>query len=114
MVVVAILGLLTAMVVANLGDTVDDARAQRIDTDLTSIASVVKIYHMDNGALPSMEQLLTPDDDDSTYMDDPAVDPWNEPYSIAPGDSKRTFFVVCAGPDKVVDTEDDIKKRARW
>lgn len=114
MVVIAIIGLLTTMVIANLGDNVDDARTQRVNTDLTSIASAVKLYHMKKGELPSMAALMTPDNEDRTYMDDPSLDPWDEPYSIHPGDSKRTFLVVCAGPDKVVNTEDDIKKKARW
>ena len=114
MIVITIIGLLTTMVVVNLGDNVADARTQRVNTDLSSIASAAKLYHMKMGQLPTMEALMTPDDEDRTYVDDPSLDPWNEPYSIAPGDSKRTFFVICAGPDKVVNTEDDIKKKARW
>ncbi|MFT4512878.1 MAG: general secretion pathway protein G [Planctomycetota bacterium] len=113
MVVVAILGLLATLVVMNVGPAMDDAREERIQTDLGTIAAATKLYHLQKGELPSMEALLTPDEQDRTFIDDPSLDPWKEPYHILPGDSKRTFFVVCAGRDKTFDTEDDVRKKAR-
>lgn len=113
MVVVAILGLLATLVVINIGPAMDDARDQRIQTDLTTIADATKLYHLQKGVLPSMEALMTPDEQDRTYINDPSLDPWKAPYHILPGDSKRTFFVVCAGKDKTLDTEDDVSKKAR-
>ena len=114
MVVVAILGLLAALVVKNLGPTMDEAREKVIRTDLNTIAEATKLYHMKMGELPSMEALQTPDEQDRTFIDDPSLDPWDAPYHILPGDSLRTFFVVCAGRDKTLDTEDDVSKKARF
>lgn len=113
MVVVAIMGLLATLVVMNVGPAMDDAREEIIQTDLSTIAAATKRYHLKMGQLPSMEERMTPDDRDATYIDDPSLDPWDAPYHILPGDSKRTFFVVCTGRDKTLDTEDDLSKKAR-
>ncbi|MCK5942128.1 MAG: type II secretion system protein GspG [Planctomycetes bacterium] len=113
MVVILILGLVATMVATNVFPISEDAHVQRAKTDLKVIANAAKYYYQQQGRLPSMEDLTTPDEDDVTWFDDPTCDPWEQDYVLRDGDSKRSFFVVSAGPDRTLDTDDDIQLKAR-
>jgi hypothetical protein len=101
------------MVALNVFPIADQAHVDRARTDLKVIANAAKWYYNEQGRLPSMQDLTTPDEDDVTYFDDPTCDPWEQEYVLRDGDSKRSFFVVSSGPDKTLDTEDDIQLKAR-
>jgi len=113
MVVIVILGLIATMVTMNVFRVAEEAYVDRARNDLKVIASAAKLYYHEEGHLPSMADLTTPDEDDVTYFDDPTSDPWEQDYVVRAGDSKRSFFVVSSGPDKALDTDDDIQLKAR-
>lgn len=53
MIVVAIIGILAAVAVPSFIDATDEARAARIQADLSTIGSAVEIYYAKNGSYPS-------------------------------------------------------------
>lgn len=113
MVVIVILGLIATMVTMNVFGISEQAHVDRAKTDLKVIANAAKWYYHEEGRLPSMDDLTTPNEDDVTYFDDPTSDPWEQDYVLRDGDSKRSFFVVSSGPDKTLDTDDDLRLEAR-
>ncbi|HWI41477.1 MAG TPA: type II secretion system major pseudopilin GspG [Verrucomicrobiae bacterium] len=58
MVVIAILGLLGALVAPKLMGRSDDAKIQATKTQIQQIQSALKLYRLDNGVYPSTEQGL--------------------------------------------------------
>jgi general secretion pathway protein G len=98
MVVVVILSVLALVIVPRVIDRPDQARAVRARTDLTSIASAVKFYRLDNLRYPTTDQGLAalvsppsvaptaPNWADGGYMDRLPRDPWGQPYHyLSPG-----------------------------
>ncbi|GGY04279.1 type II secretion system major pseudopilin GspG [Paludibacterium paludis] len=58
MVVVVIMGVLAALIVPNLMDRPDQARATAARQDVGAIMQALKLYRLDNGQYPSSEQGL--------------------------------------------------------
>jgi general secretion pathway protein G len=58
LVVVAILGILAAIVVPRLMDRPDEARRVAAKADIASIVQALKLYRLDNGFYPSTDQGL--------------------------------------------------------
>jgi general secretion pathway protein G len=58
MVVIAILGILAALIVPKFVGFTDDARVSAARQDIASIMQALKIYRIDNGMYPSTEQGL--------------------------------------------------------
>jgi len=98
MVVVVILSVLALVIVPRVIDRPDQARAVRARTDITSIASAVKFYRLDNLRYPSTDQglaalvspptvaPLAPNWATGGYMDRMPRDPWGQPYHyLSPG-----------------------------
>lgn len=98
MVVVVILSVLALVIVPRVIDRPDQARAVRARTDITSIASAVKFYRLDNLRYPTTEQglaalisapvvaPLAPNWAQGGYMDRLPKDPWGRPYHyLSPG-----------------------------
>lgn len=52
--------------------------------------------------------------EDPILFNKPQVDPWGTTYKVGYRDSKqgvvRNYYVISAGPDKIMDTPDDIKE----
>lgn len=92
MVVIAILGILAALVVPRVMDRPDEARLVKAHTDLQAIGSALNLYRLDNGIYPSTEQGLSALVEQPTqppipriypnggYMRSIPEDPWGEPY----------------------------------
>ncbi|MGE4371152.1 MAG: type II secretion system major pseudopilin GspG [Burkholderiaceae bacterium] len=88
MVVVVIMGVLAALVVPNLIDRPDQARAIAARQDIGSIMQALKLYRLDYGRYPDTSQglqaLVTPSPTTSSaargYLDRLPVDPWGAPY----------------------------------
>ncbi len=96
MVVVVIMGILAALVVPNLLDRPDQARAVAARQDIGAIMQALKLYRLDNGRYPTSEQglqalALQPTagpvpNNWRAYMDRLPNDPWNTPYQyLNPG-----------------------------
>jgi general secretion pathway protein G len=109
--VVAILGMLAAVVVVNLVGKGDDARRETARMSIAGICSAVDLYEVNVGKFPaSLDGLVS--DDGSPNWKGPylkktvPVDPWGTPFAFSPGE--RTYEVRCAGPDKQMNSGDDL------
>ena len=58
MVVLVIIGVLAALVVPNVLDRADDARATAAKTDVNNLMQALKLYRLDNQRYPAAEQGL--------------------------------------------------------
>lgn len=58
MVVLVIIGVLAALIVPNVLDRADDARATAARTDITNLSQALKLYKLDNMRYPTAEQGL--------------------------------------------------------
>ncbi len=58
MVVLVIIGVLAALIVPNVLDRADDARATAARTDVTNVMQALKLYRLDNQRYPTAEQGL--------------------------------------------------------
>jgi general secretion pathway protein G len=95
MVVVVIMGVMAALIVPNLMDRPDQARAVAARQDIGALMQALKLYRLDNGRYPSSEQGLgvlsgTSIDGQPTgrrsYMDRLPDDPWGTAYQyLNPG-----------------------------
>jgi general secretion pathway protein G len=84
MVVVVILGVLTAIIVPKVMDRPDTARLVKANTDIRAIESALNLYKLDNFNYPSTDEgleALIP-----KYIGRLAKDPWGNPYLyLSPG-----------------------------
>lgn len=89
MVVVVIMGVLAALIVPNVMDRPDQARAIAARQDVGAIMQALKLYRLDHGRYPSSAQgldALVVGKDKKAYMDRLPGDPWNTPYQyLNPG-----------------------------
>jgi general secretion pathway protein G len=94
MVVVVIMGIMAALIVPNIMDRPDQARAVAARQDIGALMQALKLYRLDNGRYPSTEQglqALTGEPqagrrDAKSYMDRLPADPWGFPYQyLNPG-----------------------------
>jgi len=116
MLVVIIIGILSAMVVPRLAGRSEQARVQAAKTDInSSIPLALDLYEMDMGKYPeSLDYLKTrPADAESwrgPYLKKKPVDPWGKPYIYkAPGDKNPDGYDLSSlGPDGQAGTADDL------
>lgn len=96
MVVLAILGVLAALVVPNVLNRADDARITAARTDVAQLMQALKLYRLDNQRYPSTEQglkalVVKPTVEPlplnwKTYIEKLPTDPWGQPYQyLTPG-----------------------------
>lgn len=95
MVVVVILGILAAMVVPKVLDRPDQARATAAKQDVSGLMQALKLYRLDHGTYPSMNQGLNvlverPADAKNSnwrsYLERLPNDPWGRPsHYLNPG-----------------------------
>ena len=110
MVVVVILGVLSALIVPNIIGRPDEARVTAARADVQAIGNALELYRLDNGFYPSSDQGLdalvsepagfpeprkwSPDG----YLKKVPEDPWGEPYYLFSED--RTMDVYSFGADR--------------
>ncbi|MEK8024671.1 MAG: hypothetical protein RLY78_3823 [Pseudomonadota bacterium] len=90
MVVLVIIGVLAALIVPNVLDRTDDARATGARTDVNNLMQALKLYKLDNQRYPSNEQGLDALVKKPTvnpapanwrpYLEKLPTDPWGQPY----------------------------------
>jgi general secretion pathway protein G len=98
MVVVAILGILAALVVPKIMSRPDEARVTAARQDIATLGQALKLYRLDNKRYPTTEQGLqalvtkpmTPPIPDNWkgggYIEKLPLDPWSKPYQyLNPG-----------------------------
>ena len=109
MVVLAIIGVLAAMIVPNVLGRADDARVTAARTDVSNLMQALKLYKLDNQRYPSPEQGLQalvakPVSEPvpvnwKPYLDKLPNDPWGRPYQhMSPG-IKGEVDVLSFGAD---------------
>jgi general secretion pathway protein G len=109
MVVLVIIGVLAALVVPNVLDRADDARATAARTDVNNLMQALKLYRLDNQRYPSGEQglqaLVTKPaagpapSNWKPYLDKLPNDPWGRPYQYANPGVKGPIDVFSYGAD---------------
>ena len=109
MVVVVIMGVMAVLIVPNLMDRPDQARAVAARQDIGALMQALKLYRLDNGRYPDSEQgldALAGRSLDSqpnirrTYMDHLPNDPWGTPYQYLNPGVRGEIDVFSLGADR--------------
>jgi len=109
MVVVVIIGVLAALIVPNVLERADEARATAARTDINNLTQALKLYKLDNQRYPSAEQGLDALVKKPTvgmippnwkpYLDKLPNDPWGRPYQYLNPGVKGEIDVFSFGTD---------------
>jgi general secretion pathway protein G len=109
MVVLVIIGVLAALIVPNVLDRAEDARATAAKTDVNNLMQALKLYKLDNQRYPTTEQglqaLLTKPTTGPVppnwkpYVEKLPQDPWNHPYQYLNPGVKGEIDVMSFGAD---------------
>jgi len=112
MLVVAIMGMLAAVVAVGLTGKQKVARVNASRTSIAALGTGIKLYEMETGKLPdTLDNLLRSSGEQNwngPYIEGGTIQPdaWGTPFSYA----KRGegFEVRSAGPDRQLNSEDDL------
>ena len=109
MVVLVIIGVLAALIVPNVLNRADDARATAAKTDVNNLMQALKLYKLDNQRYPTPEQglqalLLKPTTGPipinwKSYVEKLPNDPWGRPYQYLNPGIKGEIDVMSFGAD---------------
>ncbi len=109
MVVLVIIGVLAALIVPNVLDRADDARATAAKTDIANLGQALKLYKLDNQRFPTAEQglqalLAKPSagpipSNWRPYVEKLPNDPWGRPYLYMNPGLKGEIDVLSFGAD---------------
>ncbi|MBI2381371.1 MAG: type II secretion system major pseudopilin GspG [Gammaproteobacteria bacterium] len=112
MVVVVIIGLLTAMIAPQILGEADKAKMVRVKADITALENALERYKLDNHVYPSTEQGLealaqrpsSPPEPrnykEGGYIQRLPKDPWDGVYQYAfPGENGRKYDIYSFGAD---------------
>ena len=109
MVVLAIIGVLAALIVPNVLSRADDARITAARTDVGNLMQALKLFKLDNQRFPSGEQGLNALKIKPTtepipgnwkpYLDKLPSDPWGRPYLYLNPGLKGEVDVLSFGAD---------------
>lgn len=111
MVVMVIIGILAALIVPNVMGRLDDAKVTAAQSDISGLASALKMYRLDNGRYPTSEQglqalVVKPDTDPvpknwktNGYLDKLPRDPWGNDYKYLQPGLHGEFDVFTQGAD---------------
>jgi general secretion pathway protein G len=109
MVVLAIIGVLSAMILPNVLGRADDARITAARTDVGNLMQALKLYKLDNHRFPSSEQglsalILKPSTEPvpanwKPYLNKLPNDPWGLPYQYLNPGIKGEVDVLSFGAD---------------
>jgi general secretion pathway protein G len=109
MVVLAIIGVLAALIVPNVLGRADDARITAARTDVGNLTQALKLYKLDNQRFPTPEQglqalVLRPTSAPvpanwKPYLDKLPNDPWGRPYQYMNPGIRSEVEVLSFGAD---------------
>ena len=109
MVVLAIIGILAALVVPNVLGRADDARVTAARTDVGNLTQALKLYKLDNQRFPTAEQglqalVVRPSAEPvpsnwKSYLDKLPAYPWGRPYQYLNPGLKGEIDVMSWGAD---------------
>ncbi len=126
MVVLAIMGLLAAIVAPNVMNALSQGKDKKVRADFTSLETALKMYKMDNGFYPTSEQGLealvskpssAPEPrtyPDEGYMPRLPKDPWQYDYVyLSPGEG-RPYEIFTLGADGLEGGEEEAADVSIW
>lgn len=125
MVVVIIIGVLTALIAPNIIGQSDKARITAAKADIHTIAMQLDLYKLDNFFYPSTDQGLqalvtkpsgTPEPKNwksDGYLPRLPMDPWLNPYTYVSPGAHGTYDLSSPGPDGQSGNEDDVNNWAK-
>lgn len=109
MVVLAIIGVLAALIVPNVLGRADDARITAARSDVGNLMQALKLYKLDNQRFPSPEQglralVVRPTTEPvpanwKPYLDKLPNDPWGRPYQFMNPGIRSEVEVLTFGAD---------------
>jgi general secretion pathway protein G len=116
--VIAILGVLAALIVPKFAGRTEQARIAAAQSDIATMGMQLDAYEVDNGAYPrgqnGLNDLITQPRDAQNwrgpYIKDLKADPWGNAYIYAyPGKNNASGYDLSSmGPDGKANTDDDI------
>ena len=120
MLVVIIIGALTAMVMPRLAGRTEQAKASAAQADISAnIATGLKLYELDNGRYPSTEDgglgalLNKPGNANNwngPYIEKKPIDPWGREYQYkSPGAHRSYDYDLSSFGHDGIESGDDIK-----
>jgi general secretion pathway protein G len=111
--VVVIIGVLTAVVAGNFTHKSDSARNSATRGSISAISTAIESYNMDVGHLPSSLDDLIANPGASTWDGpyikggkDKMLDAWGNPFAYKK--NKNGFEIISAGKDGQTGSDDDI------
>jgi general secretion pathway protein G len=109
MVVLVIIGVLAALIVPNVLDRAEDARATAAKTDVNNLMQALKLYKLDNQRYPTSEQglqalVVRPSAPPvptnwKPYVEKLPNDPWGRPYQYLNPGVRGEIDVMSLGAD---------------
>ena len=124
LVVVAILGILAAIIVPRLMDRPDEAKRVAAQADVRAISSALKIYRLDNGFYPSTDQGLAAlvvrpttnpvPNNWKQYLDRLPKDPWGGDYQYLNPGALCEIDVFSLGADRARGGEGNAADIGNW
>jgi general secretion pathway protein G len=124
LVVVAILGILAAIVVPRIMDRPDEAKHVAAKADVGAIVQALKIYRLDNGFYPATDQGLAALVQRPTsnpvppnwraYLDRLPKDPWGSDYQYLSPGVKGEIDVFSLGADRARGGEGSAADVGNW
>lgn len=111
LIVLVIIGLVSAMIIPNVISRPDDARVTVARNDIASLAAALQLYRLDNRTYPSTAQGLAalaerPAGDPQPsnwhpegYLDAVPIDPWGNPYVYRLPGQSGAFDLLSLGAD---------------
>ena len=119
MLVVIIIGALSAMIIPRLSGRGDQAKTKIAKSDIeANIPTALKLYELDNSVFPSTAQGLNalrvkptsnpiPSTWNGPYLEKEALDPWGRPYAYAsPGEHRSDYDLSSKGKDETSNKDD--------
>src|SRR3984885_7409633 len=126
MVVIAILGILAALIVPKIMSRPDEARRVAAKQDIGTVMQALKLYRLDNGRYPTQEQGLRaliekPGTDpvpnnwkDGGYLERLPNDPWANAYQYLNPGVHRRIAVFSYGADSKAGGEGNDADGGSW
>ena len=119
MLVVIIIGALSAMIIPRLAGRGDQAKVKIAKTDIeANIPTALKLYELDNSTFPTTSQGLAalrikpitnpvPQTWNGPYLEKEPVDPWGRAYIYSsPGEHRSDYDLSSKGKDETSDKDD--------
>lgn len=109
MLVLAIIAVLVGAAIYQLSGNLDTAKEQRVDADVQTIKTQLRVYEMQNFSMPTTQQGLEALVKKPTsgpaprkwrqLMEAVPLDPWGNPYQYENPGRKTKFDIYSFGPD---------------